>query len=144
MKTIFYVLVFGFIWFWVGYFTGSRPLYALKVAQQQTEQMASLDQTAVLSADLHIADELHQGKVEQALHSVVLRIDANIASLANKQSSISDVTNSNRIFDYALSYRKTNFWMNYYGFSTLNTNGGFSVRSNSAITVELQKLLAKP
>ena len=144
MKTIFSIIVFGFLWFWVGYFTGSHPLYALKVAQQQSEQMAFLDQSAVLSGDLHIADDLHQGKVEQALHSVALRIDANIVNLANKQSSISGVKNSNQIFDYALSYRKTNFWMNYYGFSTLNTNGDFVVRSNSVITVELQKLLLKP
>jgi hypothetical protein len=138
MKTILMIVAVGAVCFFIGLFCGTR------MGNSYVEATDALNRASVLSVDLHIANDLHKGQVNEALYSVVSRIDASIVNLADRPKGVFYETNTLPALNFALAYRKTNTWMNNFGWSLLNTNDDYGIISNSIITSELQKLLAKP
>ena len=138
MKTILIVVAVGGVCFLAGLLCGTR------MGNSYVEATDALNKASVLSVDVHIANDLHKNQVNEALYALVSRIDANIVNLADRQKGVFYETNTLPTLNFALAYRKTNTWMNNFGWSLLNTNDAYGIISNSIITSELQKLLSKP
>src|SRR5712671_6793160 len=116
MKTILVIVVVGGVCLLAGLFFGARVgrhQEITEIANSYTEAAEALNIASELFVDVRIADYLHKDQVNDALHLIVERIDADIVRLAsrqtvaqaNGQSEILYETNTISALNFGLAYR---------------------------------------